>query len=356
MLKENGNFFLDKGKSGNGGEKQGETLVSIIVPVYMVEKYLSRCVDSLLNQAYTNIEIILVDDGSTDGCPSICDEYQENYERVSVIHKSNGGLSDARNKGIEASKGDYISFIDSDDYVHPEMIRKMVDLLESEEADIAVCNYYWISEDDEIPKDDDEYKITIIEGDCHRLLFEKTEIAAIACNKLYKKRIFDSIRFPEGKYHEDEYVIHHILGASTKVVCTNERLYYYIKRESSITGQISTKRISDSLGAFEDRMDYYECNQLYDYYARTCQIWIRMVTNFYNLLMVSKITDEKKTRVLLKNSLKDRLSKMRTQNVIKTRYYLICRLWCDNAMIGNLLLSIYDNLSGLKHIRENHRI
>lgn len=211
-------------------------LVSVIIPIYKVEPYLRRCLDSIVSQTYTNLEIILVDDGSPDNCPQICDEYAANDKRIVVIHKENGGLSDARNAGLDICKGDYVSFVDSDDWVDEKYVEILLKLVISSKADIA------IGENDQINGVDNKlqqnFKIqeyTSKESLHH--LFTQNHMAFITSwGKIYRKDLFFNLFFPTGKYHEDEFTTYILYYRSKKIVYTNDILYYYFRRSNSITG------------------------------------------------------------------------------------------------------------------------
>lgn len=212
--------------------------ISIIVPVYQVEKYLKKCVYSIQNQTYPNIEIILVDDGSTDGCSEICDELAKLDTRIVVIHKKNGGLSDARNVGLEIATGDYIGFVDSDDFLDPKMYEILVKCMKKDEADISVCDYVRVNEFGN--RVDNKIQPTIQNRCFSREEFIEELLKpyggkfVVTWNKLYKKAIFKIIRFPFGKQHEDEFVIHRIIAQSSKISYVNNQLYYYLQRKGSI--------------------------------------------------------------------------------------------------------------------------
>lgn len=211
-------------------------LVSIIVPIYKVEPYLQRCLDSLINQTYTNLEIILVDDGSPDNCPQICDEYAANDSRVIVIHKENGGLSDARNAGLDICSGEYISFVDSDDWVENEYIDRLLYKLLATNSDIAVANHQTFSTSNvffpiDFLKDGVFLNTEILDN-----IFTTRNQFKIAWGKLFKKELFFNIRFPKGLNHEDEYVGFIPYFYAKKIVCFNQVLYHYLKRNDSITG------------------------------------------------------------------------------------------------------------------------
>ena len=233
-------------------------LISVIVPVYNVESYLRKCVDSIINQTYKNLEIILVDDGSPDNCGKICDEYAQHDSRVKVIHKENGGLSDARNAGIDMAEGEYLTFVDSDDYIAEDMIEKLYKQLLKDNSDMSLCSFKYVDESgDEILSrvDDSPIKNEIITGEqaVNKLLENNPWYYVVACSKLYKEELFREIRFPKGKIHEDEFVVHHIFYKCKSVSCISESLYYYLQRINSISnGTVSVKRL-DMIEAMYDR-------------------------------------------------------------------------------------------------------
>ena len=241
-------------------------LISIIVPVYKVEKYLNRCIDSILNQTYTNFECILVDDGSPDNCPTICDEYAKIDSRIKVIHKSNGGLSSARNAGLDICQGEYICFIDSDDWVSPLYLEKLYINLKKSHAQIAICETLSIDSDGKII--DKTYLNDVILS-LNQIFLELVNSNAfvynIVCNKLFKKDIFKKIRFTTGKLYEDFIIIHSIYACCSSIVTIHQGLYFYVHRYDSITHQ--TKKIKnyvDHIYGYIDRIKVF--NQLnYNY-------------------------------------------------------------------------------------------
>lgn len=243
-------------------EKSNE-LISIISPVYNVEKYISVCVDSIIDQTYKNFELILVDDGSTDESGKICDEYAQKDSRISVIHKENGGISEARNIAIPVAKGDYICFVDPDDIVAPTYLQKLYKTMIESGASLIACNYYSFYDDDIIPEDVGKGKhetLTITEKEMEDEAFasEYTVKMVIPINKLYKRSIFEKITYPVGKIHEDAYVYHHLLHEVQKVVYISDVLYYYRLRKNSITNcGFKKKELEDSMGAVIDRIDFY---------------------------------------------------------------------------------------------------
>lgn len=235
-------------------------LISVIIPVYKVEKYLDKCVASVVSQTYENLEIILVDDGSPDNCPAMCDEWAKKDNRIKVIHKENGGLSDARNRGIEIATGEYIMFVDSDDYLDETMCDKLYALISQHNATIAISNFKRVWE--EATGETETTKIETVVLDRDQIIdqiYNPTIISIVpAWAKLYKKSLFAEIRYPVGRLHEDEYVIHELLFGSEKIVYTSEQLYFYLQRASSITGSKKEKNIIDSMDAFRARMNFMD--------------------------------------------------------------------------------------------------
>ena len=219
-------------------------LISIIVPIYNVELYLKRCIDSILNQTYTNSEIILVDDGSLDNCPQICDDYEKKDSRIKVIHKENGGLSEARNVGLKMASGDYISFIDSDDYIDNTMYEKMINKLLEYNADIVECGTNYVY-DNQVVK----YKGANIEKECNaenalKGLILGDSFQQTVWNKIYKKNIIQDILFEKGKINEEDIWTYIVFSRCNKLVSITEPLYFYIQRANSIMGQnYSIKRL-----------------------------------------------------------------------------------------------------------------
>lgn len=220
-------------------------LISVVVPVYKVEKYLDECVSSILSQTYNNIEVILVDDGSPDNCPAMCDEWAKRDSRVRVIHKPNGGLSDARNAGIDASTGKYLMFIDSDDYIKPNMAEKLYETIRAEDADICACNLIACYEDREEIVGAREY-VSAGPEKILRMIYDQTAFPITAWNKLYKRECFDRVRFPKGKICEDAATTYLFVHNSKRVVKIPDALYCYrIRPESIMTSSFSKKRMDE---------------------------------------------------------------------------------------------------------------
>ena len=235
-------------------------LISIIIPVYKVEKYLEKCIESVLKQTYTNLQVILVDDGSPDNCGKICDEYAKKDSRIEVIHKENGGLSDARNVGIAKAKGKYIGFVDSDDYIKEDMYEILINLIKEYDADVSICNLYEVIEGKEYIRNKEngikEYnRIDILK----EVLLDKN-IQSYACNKLYKKELFNEIKYPIGKKYEDIGTTFYIFEKCNKVVVTSEPEYYYLKRADSLVNNVTESTVLDYTEIIIQRYLYTQKN------------------------------------------------------------------------------------------------
>lgn len=241
-------------------------LVSVIIPVYNVRKYLRSCIDSVRKQTYAELQIILVDDGSSDGSERICDEAAEEDERIIVIHRSNGGLSSARNTGIDVAEGRFICFLDSDDWLDERYIEKLYGLAIDRDADISVCSYIRVPSGETAEKDN----LKVIAEEIHeydnvravREVIEQKSVESVVWNKLYKRNLWDEIRFPEGVLHEDEFVTYKLLWKAAGIAETNSVLYYYRQRKDSITETVNEavkrKRAFDVVSAKKECYEFFE--------------------------------------------------------------------------------------------------
>lgn len=236
-------------------------LISVIVPIYNVEKYLARCVDSIVNQTYKNLEIILVDDGSPDLCPQMCDDYAEKESRIKVVHKKNGGLSDARNAGMAVATGEYISFIDSDDYVSDDFFGCLLDVMNKENSDIAECSVVKLYEDNRFDEFSDDLSVkTYDTQDAMSALIAENPFHQHVWNKLYKTELVKDIPYAVGKLNEDEFWTYRVFGRANKVARLNKTMYYYFQRSSSIMGVGYNIRRLDALEGKANRQKYIENN------------------------------------------------------------------------------------------------
>lgn len=238
--------------------------IFFVIPIYKVEEYLHRCVNSVLAQSYSNVEIVLVDDGSPDRCPAMCDEYAEKYANIKVIHKENGGLSDARNAGIAyvqnvAAQEDYITFLDSDDYVREDYAEKMVSLCEENACDSAQCDYEKGGSDFFLQNTE---SVSVYCTDGESALLDQ-RLKSQSCAKIYKVYTFRDLLYPKGVLNEDEFVTYRAIYNSKRVAFTNEALYYYYQRDNSIMTEIARRLKNnphrfDWLTAYKERIDFFE--------------------------------------------------------------------------------------------------
>ena len=230
-------------------------LISVIVPIYKVEAYLDRCIRSIAEQTYQNLEIILVDDGSPDSCGAICDAWAEKDSRIKVIHKENGGLSDARNAGMTIASADLISFVDSDDYIEPAFLEKLHGAMTEHDADIAECGVSYVDEDGNVLRQRDVAPVqTMGKIEALRRLVLEDGVYQTVWNKLYRRQVAMGVLFAVGKYNEDEFWTWQVFDRIEKLAVVREPLYNYLQRGSSIIGVGYNVRRLDGLEARFQRM------------------------------------------------------------------------------------------------------
>lgn len=214
---------------------EGDVRISIVVPVYNVASYLPACIESLLKQKFSNLEIILVDDGSTDCSGEICDAFSRKDSRIVVIHKKNGGLSSARNAGIEKAKGKYVGFVDGDDWISCDMYGELFRLAETLQAQIVCCRYMEVTGNQPCEKEWSTPSVTVFETRKVLETFFRRKITESVCDKLFLRNLFQEIRFPEGEINEDTTVFVKLVMKSRQTVLLDRYLYFYRIREGSIT-------------------------------------------------------------------------------------------------------------------------
>lgn len=233
-------------------------LISVVVPIYNVEKYLKKCIDSILIQTYENIEIILVDDGSLDNCGKICDEYEKDDKRVKVIHKQNGGLSDARNAGINIAKGKYITFIDSDDFVERNSIELLYRNIIEYGKDISIGQIYRFHTEKNMNKKETKEHIKVYETkEAMEQLLYNNQYSTSTAGKLFLTNLFENIKFPYGKKYEDLATVYKLIFNSNGVVVTNQNVYnYFVARPDSIMNEKFTPTRMDALYFTEEILKF----------------------------------------------------------------------------------------------------
>lgn len=259
-------------------------LISIVVPIYKVEKYLERCIKSILEQTYTNLEVILVDDGSPDSCPMICDTYQQLDSRIKVIHKINGGLSDARNAGLEIATGKYIAFIDSDDFINCHFIERLYNLCVNSNTQIAICDFQSVRKEQEVQMQQETIKTSMFSSKemLEKIYGDEHIVAIVAWNKLYQRELFEDIRYPKGKINEDEFTTYKLFSKANKIAFTNEKLYYYFYAEDSIMRKKFHLRRLDYIEGIEGQMEFYQKQGAMDLYIKAKRRYAYALIEYYH--------------------------------------------------------------------------
>lgn len=276
-------------------------LISIIVPIYNVENYLRQCIQSIIDQTYKNIEIILIDDGSNDSCPEICDSYLTIDRRIVVIHKTNGGLSDARNAGIDISRGDFIVFVDSDDYIDSTFLSTLYKLSITNNSEITSCNFYT-----EKKKNTNKIIRKFHTTEAFSLMLKDKIIAPSACAKLFKRNLFEKLRFPIGKLFEDFYVAPILFSNASLITHTSEELYYYRKNPTSIMNSRFNLKYLDIINAHEEIETYIKTHdnnkhQLRLLRARKARFCISFLTKYVLSNSVENTSKEKLIKEIKSN-------------------------------------------------------
>lgn len=310
-----------------------QKLISVIVPVYNVEQYLKRCVESLLVQSYKNLEIILVDDGATDQSGKICDALSCKDNRIKVIHKENGGLSDARNKGLEYATGDLIAFVDSDDYIAPNMYERLVSVMNDTDTDIVMCRY--IRFKGEICKEIIENKVDVKVMDTLKVLENiygtDGETYTVAWNKLYKRDVIADIRYPVKKVNEDEYTTYKYFANASKVAYTSEILYYYFYNDNSITTKKNYLSNKDIYDALDERMEYLKQRGFSQLEKKIQKQYLDRIISRNRLLLQSNKEEAKQLITMYKQRyarVKDMVPGVgyKIYNVSPSMYYFLLKL------------------------------
>ena len=309
------------------------TLITVVVPVYNVESYLKKCVTSICNQTYAALEIILVDDGSTDSSGKICDNLAMADPRTKVLHKKNGGLSEARNYGIAAARGEYIAFIDSDDYIEVSMLETLFSNLDKYNADISVCAY-----DMEYPQQsavisEGNSLIVYAKEEAFKVLLHKNNIGVIPCNKLYKTSLFHNVRYPVGQHFEDINTTYKLIANAAKIVYEPKVFYHYVQRTDSINGinfknKTFNKKLYDMELAADELQKYISVHckpALPEISIGCCDYYLRII-NQEILFKINNPVLQKKARHIIKKYL---------PNIINA-YYLSYKKKLQMLMFGYL--------------------
>lgn len=317
--------------------KNYNDLISIIVPCYKVEEYLEQCIKSIVNQSYKNLEIILVDDGSPDNCSLICDEWSNRDSRIKVVHKENGGLSSARNEGLDIAKGKYISFIDSDDFVDETFIESLYINLKQNDADISCCGYYHYF--NENLKEIRHFKnIQLLMNSCEAIKIMNTigYFGVGSWNKLYKRELFNNIRFPIGKLSEDWFILYKLIHESNKIYYDSEPKYYYRQRNGSLTRNVKINY--DCEEASKECLEF--CIENYSNAVPSAiQSYVLACIGIYNTVLCSK--SEKSMLRLYRNKVIKYKNKINLEGIDKSRKIQI-KLFYSSTFLYNIIFKGYN--------------
>lgn len=322
-------------------------LITVIVPVYNTGAYIKKCIDSITSQTYDNIEIILVDDGSTDSSPEICDTLAASDSRIKVFHKENGGVSEARNFALDRMSGEYVSFIDGDDFVADDYIECLFNALSENNADISTCGHYRIEIDGTLKQifkfDENPDKVIINSGkDAITQMFYGQTLSASSCCKLYKRSIFNNLRYPGYIMGEDTFVAYYALKAAKNVVHTNRALYYYVQHSASVTNNKA------------NYIKFYDYVKLYDHIISSeskndkseymLSIYNRLIEN--NFWVYMKLRNCPNMYLCEKMHIEDNIKKYRKFVMGNPKATLRVRLACALSYSGMTALNfVYDRIT-----------
>ena len=304
--------------------KEKNDVISVIVPIYKVEKFLNECIQSIVNQTYQNLQIILVDDGSPDRCGKMCEDWAQKDKRIEVIHKKNGGLSDARNVGLSKATGAFIAFVDSDDWIEPQMYEVMVSALIAEDADLVACGII-DSYADKTIMHSSAYCVGTSEKFL-KMIYRDTIFPVAAWNKLYKKKLWENFEFPKGKICEDAFTTYLLLDRASKIVQIPDGLYHYRIRESSImTSEFRPARM-DEEEAWRQNYQYMQDRHpeiakiAYDFY-------LQKVNVLFHAISPEQYSQYRKEHDYLYHILCDNLKYILFRSNLSWKYRI--RFWVD---------------------------
>lgn len=318
-------------------------LVSVIVPIYKVEAYLDKCVRSIVNQTYRNIEIILVDDGSPDQCPVMCDVWAKKDERIKVIHKENGGLSSARNAALDICQGTYIGFVDSDDYIEPEMYEQLLELCKQRQAKVAIAGRWDVWEQSPkrvVGRCPREYGVLSSEDALKKMLIGK-ECACEVWDKLYHRSCWDDVRFPEGKLYEDIAILYKVIEKAGTVAFCPKPFYNYLHRSGSITGIGDVSCLVDYAIHTEKLLSYVKERypSLTGYAVWTHVQALRTILSRINRLPYASYKENCDTYSIYKAKLRRYIREVLSSKLFSIRDKVVCCILLD-GVLSRVLFSV----------------
>ena len=313
-------------------------LVSVIVPVYNVEQYLEKCIDSIINQTYKNLEIILIDDGSTDSSGKICDRYAARDKRIKVIHQENGGLAVVRNIGVSAASGEYIMFVDSDDYIDTEIVQFLYEQSKKYCADISICGFKYADKNGKVW---DGEPVTIDEGivskrDFWEHFYSDTRIFYVTLwAKLFRRSVWKNISLPAGKLHEDEFAVYHLIENADAIAVSKKPMYYYVQSDSSIIRTKFTVKNLDAAEAMLLRCGFFTGKKEFDLAEKSLTMAMYNITRGLELLKEPSGSDKERIHVLQKDF------RMRYRKLLFKNINLLSKIKCGIfAISGKLFMKL----------------
>ena len=315
--------------------------ISVIVPVNKVERFLDRCISSIVDQSYSDLEIILIDDGSPDNCPAICDAWAQRDKRIIVVHKENGGLSSARNTGIAKASGDYIAFIDSDDWIAPEMMEKLMEALREDGSDIAACTVQTVFENGIYgPLLTVQKRGVLDQSEAQKALLQESLLKQPVWYKLYRRKIVQDILFEAGRAHEDVFWSYQAIGRARRVSLIDYVGYYYYQRADSIMGkEYSLKRL-DAIEAYENRYDYIA--EHFPELESMARVAIVNACIYHGQMALKHLTKEEQNKVFIY------LNEVKTRHIIHYCDYsdmkLTHQVWLCISRVSLKLVCILKNM------------
>ena len=301
-------------------------MISVIVPVYNVDNYLARCIDSILAQTYQDYELILVDDGSTDESGIICDRYAAEDRRIAVIHKENGGVADARNFGLDRARGEYLCFVDSDDYVGAQYLEVMLDMITEYDANVAAISFQYIYTSETVTVESEDRRVLLTGGKDVFKSFFSSGLVWGCPGKLFKRDVFLEIRFLKGMIYEDIYTMPYLLDSCERCVYSTARLYYYYQHEYSATHTISIRQAEMLFVCMDKMLDYTEThykelrNKIYLNYARA--VYWQVIEPSLNNSNYVEITDQVQNKMRRLFHQKSWISELTFKEKIKIGLYM----------------------------------
>lgn len=300
--------------------------ISVIVPVYNVENYISKCIESIINQSYSNLEIIIINDGSTDKSGDICEYYSKKDSRILLIHQGHQGVAMTRNNALDMVSGEYIGWVDSDDWIMPDMFSTLYNNAVEYDADISMCNFYYISEDGKtFPYSNEKEGIKVLEG-VYKIIHNIRLANNVLWNRLYKSHLLKNIRFPKGKLFEDIFIMHKLIDNANKVVLASDCKYYYLRRGTGITLSPFNINQMDIVEAYIERYNYISVK--YPNLENTCRKFI-----FTNLLWCMKKAYRENCIGSYEEILCELIDKIRCYD------FLDCRLSAEEVSLLKLLFT-----------------